>query len=743
MPEKNEETTTHPIDISSLDWITTDLNESQSEAVQTTDGPVLILAGAGSGKTRVLTYRIAYLLANGLAAPREILAMTFTNKAAGEMRERVSALVPDMVAGMWVGTFHSLFARLLRIEGERIGFGHNFAIYDDSDQKSFLKSVYEELQFNVTEIPIKQASHRISFAKNNLTSPKSLMELADNQLDQKIAQIYKVYQSRLREQNAMDFDDLLVKPIELFEAFPLVKQFYQEKFRYILVDEYQDTNHAQYMALKMLAQKHKNICVVGDDDQSIYRWRGADLRNILDFEHDYPKCKKYRLEQNYRSTKNILAAAHSVVKNNVKRHRKELWTNKDDGELVSQLAINDEQEEAQHIVDRIENDLKASNKGFYDYAILYRTNAQSRSLEEALRSEGIPYIIVGGVKFYERKEVKDVLAYLRVISNPADAVGLKRIINYPVRGIGETTIRKIEKFARASKLSFFDALGKIQQVQNIASRTAEKVYSFYSLITKYQRLLAEFSPAELASMMVEEIGILKLFKEDATIESISRADNIRELLHAIAEFVNKNADVSLDDFLQHVSLVSDIDNWDDRSNAVTLMTLHSAKGLEFSVVFIAGLEEGLFPLSRSIDDPQALEEERRLFYVGATRAKDKLYLTWAKNRRRFGERAGGMQSRFLKELDPAFVKNEYSRSILGYEQKPKKSIWAQESMPDYENESQENIDLRIGMRVSHKMFGRGTIIKIVNHGGNIKVNVLFDGLGEKRLVLPYAKLEIL
>ena len=744
MPGKKGKTADNRIDTSSLEWLISDLNEPQRQAVETTDGPVLILAGAGSGKTRVLIYRMAYLLASGLAAPREILAMTFTNKAAGEMRERISALVPEMVAGMWIGTFHSLFARLLRIEGERIGYGHNFAIYDDSDQTSLLKTVYEELKISPNDIPIKVVSNRISAAKNSLHTPDDLVKLSDNPLDARIAKIYKLYQTRIIEQNAMDFDDLLVKPIDLFESFPLVKQFYQEKFRYILVDEYQDTNHAQYTALRMLAQKHKNICVVGDDDQSIYRWRGADLRNILDFEHDYPKCKKFRLEQNYRSTKNILGAAHSVVENNRYRHSKKLWTEKEQGELVSLLSVNDEQEEARWIVDKISNEMKASDRGFYDFAILYRTNAQSRSLEEALRFEGIPYIIVGGVKFYERKEVKDVLAYLRVLTNPADSVAIKRIINYPTRGIGDTTIAKIEDYARTQKLGLYDALASAQQVSGLAKRTVEKVYSFYLLLEKYRKMLTEFSPAELASMLVDEIGILKLFKEDASIEALSRAENVRELLHAVAEFVNQNnGEATLADFLQHVTLVTDIDNWDDRSNAVTLMTLHSAKGLEFSVVFLTGLEEGLFPLSRSIDDPHALEEERRLFYVGATRAKDKLYLTWAKNRRRFGERIGGVQSRFLKELDIKYITNEYSRSVLGYEKKKKQSFWADDHMPDYENESQEQTELRVGMRVNHKMFGRGTILKIMQQAGNIKVNVLFDNVGEKRLVLPYAKLEIL
>jgi len=731
-----------PLDIS---WLENDLNEVQRKAVQVTEGPVLILAGAGSGKTRVLTYRIAYLLYTGLAEPKEILAMTFTNKAASEMRERVSKLVPNMLSGMWIGTFHSLFARILRREADRIGYSHTFSIYDDDDKISLLKTIITDLNISDAEIAPKMAAHRISAAKNALVLPADYRLIAKNYIDEKIANIYDEYQRRLKNLNAMDFDDLLLKPIELFESHPLVKEYYQDHFRYILVDEYQDTNRAQYLVLRLLAEKHKNICVVGDDDQSIYRWRGAEIRNILDFEKDYPKCAKFRLEQNYRSTQNILSAAHSVVRNNRQRHPKKLWTKKPDGDQVTILEVADEREEAKFIVEKIGQEFHNAERDFHDFAILYRTNAQSRVLEDALRTEAIPYVIVGGVKFYERKEVKDVLAYLKVLVNPADAISLKRIINYPLRGIGDTTIARLEAYARENKITLFDALGQVAKVTDIAKKTAEKVFAFHKMILKYASLQQEISPAELAAAIIDEVGVIRRFKEEGSIESLTRAENVRELLTAIAEFTRQSGpETQLSDFLEHVSLTTDIDNWNDRANAVTLMTLHSAKGLEFPVVFIAGLEEGLFPVSRSLDDPQALEEERRLFYVGATRAKEKLYLSWARRRRRWGDTSERPRSRFLKEIDMSYCDVESTYSFLsrgrGGQQR---EMWEEQRMPSYEDESQENVEFHVGMRVRHPMFGRGTILKIESFTGTIKIKVLFDNGEEKRLVLPYAKLEIL
>jgi len=731
---------------SSTEWLMADLNDAQSQAVTKTDGPVLILAGAGSGKTRVLTYRIAWLIVNGLAEPREILAMTFTNKAAGEMRERVRKLVPEMLSGMWIGTFHSLFARLLRREAERLNYKSNFAIYDDDDQYTLIKTVLNELKIPVTDFPPKMISYKISGAKNAFVLPEQFAQLATTRQDQIIATIYTTYQRRLRENNAMDFDDLLIKPIELFQLFPLVLEYYQDRFRYILVDEYQDTNRAQYVALKMLAAGHRNLCVVGDDDQSIYRWRGAEIRNILDFENDYPDCTKFRLEQNYRSTRNILEVAHSVVRNNRQRHEKKLWTEKAAGELISLLEVEDDLEEARTVVNKLALEMRSNHMDFQDIAVLYRTNAQSRVLEEALRRENIPYIIVGGVKFYERKEVKDVIAYLRLLSNPADTISLRRIINYPARGIGETTLGRIEAYAQEKKISIFAATGQIQQIAGIAARTAEQVASFHALMNKYTSLRTEISPAELAASLVNELGILREFKQEGTIEALSRAENVRELLLAIAEFSSSAGDeASLDSFLENVALTTDLDNWDDRANAVTLMTLHSAKGLEFPVVFITGLEEGLFPISRSLADPPALEEERRLFYVGATRAKVKLYLAWARNRRKFGETSASIASRFLRELEPSLVQVESSyRASPARRQRASYRQREADPMPRYEDESQEVLEYRVGMRVMHPTFGKGTIMRLEpGSSAALKLRVLFDQAGERRLVLPYAKLEIL
>ena len=727
-----------------LQWIYSDLNDEQRNAVCHVDGPVLILAGAGSGKTRVLTYRIAHILSTKKATPYQILAMTFTNKAAAEMRERIQKLIPDMLAGMWIGTFHSLFARLLRYEGEKIGYDSNFSIYDVADQISLIKLIMADLKLSMQNLSPKMINYKISAAKNAMISTQQIAEQAGNPIDEMVAKVYIEYERRLVELNAMDFDDLLIKPILLFQQFPDVKQKYQNKFNYLLVDEYQDTNRAQYEVLYLLAALKKNICVVGDDDQSIYRWRGADLRNILEFEADYPNCAKFRLEQNYRSTKNILSSAHSVIKNNVKRHSKKLWTDRPIGESVTLMTIIDEREEARFVVNQISQEFRKADRRFYDFAILYRTNAQSRVLEDSFRADGIPYIIVGGVKFYERKEVKDVLAYLKVLVNPADTISLKRIINYPLRGIGDLTVNKLQNYAEEKNKTLFKVLSKAGAVPGIQEKTAKRICSFYKLLKKYQSLLKELSAAEIASSLIEETGILKQFTEDTSVESQTRAENIRELLVAIAEFSHSAANgATLEEFLQHVSLTTDIDSWDDKKNAVTMMTLHAAKGLEFPVVFITGLEEGLFPLSRNIEDPFALEEERRLFYVGATRAKDKLYLTWAKNRRKFSDNPAQVKSRFLNELDSQYIDYVMSKNVKLRETRRPQLFANPNPMPDYENESQEYNQYHVGMRVKHQSFGKGVILKIDTRYGGAKLIVLFDSVGEKRLVLPYAKLEIL
>lgn len=721
-----------------------ELNPQQREAVLQTEGPVLVLAGAGSGKTRVLTFRIAHLIASRTAQPGDILAMTFTNKAAGEMRERVEQLVPTSIRGMWVGTFHSLFARLLRREADRIGYDRNFTIYDANDQLALVKLILKDLKISSQNMSPKALNHKISRAKNAMQDPQQYELNANNPDKELVASVYKVYEKRLKENNAMDFDDLLIKPIELFITYPLVKEYYQDRFKYILVDEYQDTNRAQYQVLNLLGEKHKNICVVGDDDQSIYRWRGAELRNILDFEKDYPQCKKYRLEQNYRSTTSILGLAHSVVKRNIERHPKKLWTQKQGGQPVSMITVYNELEESQTIVEKISQELRQNKRSFSDFAVLYRINAQSRVLEDAFRMEGIPYMIIGGVRFYERKEIKDILAYLQVLVNPTDSVSLRRIINYPPRGIGDSTLARLDAFAREQNITLYQALSRAPSVPHLQSRTRDRIIELYEFLEKYRYLLNEISPAELSSSFIHELGIIKHLDEQGTVEAASRIENVRELLQAIVEY-NENAgeEATLEDYLQQISLITDIDRWDERANAVTLMTLHAAKGLEFPVVFIAGLEEGLFPLSRSIDDPFALEEERRLFYVGATRAKDKLYLLWARNRKRYGQNRS-YKSRFLKEIDMQFVTAE-DKCIVKPTRTQQK--WAgsgyADTMPDYENESQEHFELAIGMRVRHFKFGKGTILNIDHDASRSKLLINFDSFGKKRLVLPYAKLEIL
>lgn len=727
-----------------LDRLLDDLNKEQQGAVTHIEGPILILAGAGSGKTRVLTYRIAHLIAGGHAESKDLIAMTFTNKAAREMRERVQHLVSDSSGTMWIGTFHSLFARILRREADRIGYSHNFTIYDVDDKSSLIKSIMKENKISPQMYPPQHIAHTISRAKNDMIKPADFEQTADNPKKEAAAVVYYHYERQMRRLNAMDFDDLLLKPIELFKLYPLVKEYYQDRFRYILVDEYQDTNRAQYLMLLELAAKYKNICVVGDDDQSIYRWRGAEIRNILDFEKDFPNCAKFHLEQNYRSTPSILNLAHSIVINNIERHEKKLWTKKDDGDPVSLVTVYNAHEEARMIVEKISSEFRKGNRTFKDFAILYRINAQSRSLEEGFRLERIPYIIVGGTRFYERKEIKDVLAYLRVLVNPADAVNLKRIINYPTRGIGNATVAKIDEFSREQQVSFMTAISRVEEINTIAKRTRERLANFEKLIVKYRSLLDQLSPFELASSLVEELGIMRHFKDDGTDDAVTRMENVRELLDAIHEFtVTGRQDATLESYLQQVALITDVDQWDSQSNAVTLMTLHAAKGLEFPVVFITGLEEGLFPLSRNTLDPRDLEEERRLFYVGATRAKDKLYLFWAKNRKRFGE-SRSYKSRFLSEMDMSFVRLEESYSL----QRAKRAqtqpfTFEYDTMPDYENESQETVSFSIGMRVRHQKFGKGTILNIESSSSGSKLTINFDSFGQKRMVMPYAKLEIL
>ena len=576
------------------------LNPAQREAVEAVDGPVMIVAGAGSGKTRVLTYRTALLLDRGVR-PSAILALTFTNKAASEMKGRITALVGESSRQVWMGTFHSLFARILRMESEKIGFSRSFSIYDTEDSRALIKSVMGDLGISQQQFSPQGIRARMSTAKNQMLSPAEYRDSGSDPLTDRTALVYEEYQKRLKTFNAMDFDDLLLKPLELFKRQPDVLERYQYRFSHILVDEYQDTNRVQYRLIKELTALHRNICVVGDDAQSIYAFRGADIRNILDFEKDYPDSQIFRLEQNYRSTKTILAAADSVIKQNSGQIPKNLWTDNPDGDRVLLTTCESDLAEGYTLVAQIEEEVRKHKRDLKDFALLYRTNAQSRAIEDGLRRNGIPYVIVGGVAFYKRKEIKDVLAYLRVIANPRDDESLLRIINFPARSIGDVTVRKIRRFAAKEKLSIYDALAAGGLSDILAEKTAKTVRQFGELLKKYIDLKPKVSVSELARALVDEIGVLRDLKAENTLESLGRRENVLELVSALTEFNDRRPGATLEDFLEEVSLVSDIDTADLGHNAVTLMTVHSAKGLEFPVVFVTGLEESLFPIASALE----------------------------------------------------------------------------------------------------------------------------------------------
>lgn len=720
------------------------LNAVQRQAVEKFDGPNLILAGAGSGKTRVLTHKIAYLINRKNVPPYHILAMTFTNKAAREMKSRVEALLKNET-DLWIGTFHSVFAKILRRECEKLGYQKNFVIYDEADQLSLIKTIVSEIgREDAKAIYPKKIRTRIKQLKNaNITRP-DLMPIPESNEEEIIHQVYFEYINRLVQNNAMDFEDLLLKPIDLFLNFPMVLQYYQKYFQYILVDEYQDTNRAQYQLIKLMGSQHRNISVVGDDDQSIYRWRGAEVRNILDFEADFPDCAIFRMEQNYRSTSTILAIAHSIIRHNINRMEKQLWTKNNTGEKVTLFIANDAVGEAFEIVRHIEKEIQQNQFNFSDFAILYRTNAQSRALEEVLRTKSISYVVVGGVRFYERKEIKDVVAYLRVLVNPLDSVSIKRVINYPSRGIGETTINKIENFCSLNGISFYDGLLKIKDIESISNRTQNSILNFINIIKKYKKIKGTIDLGELIAAMVDELGIITMLREEDTVESKSRIENIRELISGINNFIENNPDLDLEHYLENVALITDVDNWDTSKNSVSLLTLHSAKGLEFPVVFITGMEEGLFPLTRQMESEDDIEEERRLFYVGATRAEHKLYLTAAYSRNRYGENTTGALSRFLHEIDKELieVENVYSNRQAVRRQpinKPRKVI----TFASENNSSGSNKKLRAGALVKHPRFGRGVVKSIDGVEGDLKLDIIFEDVGEKKVVLKYCKLEIL
>ncbi|MBZ0178321.1 MAG: UvrD-helicase domain-containing protein [Melioribacteraceae bacterium] len=720
------------------------LNEAQLEAVNYNSGPHMIVAGAGSGKTRVLTYKIAYLIKSGKYTPSSILALTFTNKAAGEMKERVVELVGAKAAKIWMGTFHSILARILRAEAKKLGYQPNFSIYDREDSVSLVSNVMSALNISLESLTANSVQHKISSLKNQMISPQDYEEsFAQTLHEKKIVEIYREYNKRLFENNSMDFDDLLLKPIELFNSDQKVLQKYRKQFKYILVDEYQDTNKAQYEILKMFTTTRIKLCVVGDDAQSIYGWRGAEIKNMLDFEKDFPKAKIFRLEQNYRSSKTILNAADSIIKKNTDQIQKTLWTENNDGEQLTIMKCADEKDEAYQIAKKIKKEVTSKKLSFNDIAILYRVNSQSRALEEALRREKIPYKIIGGVEFYRRKEIKDIIAYLRVITNQDDEESLLRIMNYPQRGIGNTSISKMIAFARKLDISLFTTMSRVFEVIEVKERIQKNVKQFKLLLDKYIDLKEELSLAELTSTLMDELGILKLYKEENTPDSLARHDNVVELLNGITEFTKENPDATIDTFLAEVSLVAGIDSMDDEENSITLMTIHSAKGLEFPIVFVTGCEEDIFPLNPKFDSDSNISEERRLFYVALTRAERKVFITYARSRYRFGEVAYQSRSRFLDELDESTFEefNGGTTRKVGRRRKAYYDEMYQESYDD-DDFNQEQRSLRVGSRVIHEKFGNGKILQIQGTGDMQRVSVAFEKHGTKHLLAKFANLKL-
>lgn len=729
------------------------LNEEQKKAVLHVDGPLLILAGAGSGKTRVLTNRIAYLIQEKGVHPSNILAITFTNKAAREMRERIDNLIGDVSDDIWVSTFHSMCVRILRRDIEKIDYDRSFVIFDYTDQQTVIKDCLKELNLNEKNYAPKSVLEMIGRAKDDLIDPDTFSRVyaADYRMSN-IAKIYGLYQKKLKQNNALDFDDIIMLTIKLFSKHPDVLEYYQRKFKYILVDEYQDTNTAQYILISKLSQKSKNLCVVGDDDQSIYGWRGANISNILDFEKEFRDCKIIKLEQNYRSTQTILDAANSVIKNNLGRKNKSLWTENKGGDKIKHYLCANEHEEAYFVASEIKRLSAVKDMQYKDFAILYRINAMSRVLEERLMKEGIPYKIFGGLKFYDRKEIKDLLAYLRLIQNPSDNISLKRCINEPKRGIGTATIDTAERIANSKGVSIFSIISSASEIPELA-RAASKLEGFVAMISRLRVLKDAMKVSELIQEVIEQSGIQKSYEQEDTLEAKARIENIKELISVALEFEKNNEGQSLEDFLANVSLVADIDNMDEDSDCVVLMTLHSAKGLEFPVVFMVGMEEGIFPGYRSMADESELEEERRLCYVGITRAKQNLYLTNTFTRTLFGNTTYNKASRFLKEIPAELIESnekkerEDSRGVVNR----KASISGTGSFGDsYTHRTATFTDtvkpkvaatnFNVGDQVEHKKFGVGIITKIEKEKDDFMLEIHFKGTGMKRLMASFANL---
>ncbi|WP_404819778.1 DNA helicase PcrA [Levilactobacillus cerevisiae] len=738
------------------------MNDKQTEAVLQTAGPLLVLAGAGSGKTRVLTHRVAYLIEHDNVMPWRILAITFTNKAAKEMRERVIKLLGPDGNDVWVSTFHALCVRILRRDADKLGYNRAFTIADPGEQRTLIKRVLRQQNLDVKKFDPRSVLGAISNAKNALQTPAMMREVAGNPFETTVASVYESYQRELQANQAMDFDDLIMLTIKLFNQDKEVLGYYQEKFQYIHVDEYQDTNDAQYTLVNMLAKKHGNLCVVGDGDQSIYGWRGANMENILNFEHDYPKAHVTLLEQNYRSTKTILKAANDVIQRNVNRKKKDLWTDNPEGDKISYYRGQNENDEAHYVVAKIQEETNENHRGYGDFAILYRTNAQSRVIEETLVKANIPYTMVGGHKFYDRKEIRDVLAYLTLIANPADSMSLERIINEPKRGIGATSVEKLRDFAEMNDWTELEATQNIALATNLGARIRNAMEKFGMTLKGIQDQAATMNVSDITTELLDKTGYMAALKASKNLEAETRIENIEEFLSVTKKFDDDwdNADHDeteerLVEFLADLALVSAQDDVEEEPAEVTLMTLHAAKGLEFPVIFLMGLEEGIFPLSRAMLEDDELEEERRLAYVGITRAQNKLYLTNAYSRMLYGRRQTNPQSRFVTEIDPELLHLDYSETKSGLTPSRQDVPFARRTASGVANPyhgktgrvsepsgtGAGKVSWGVGDKASHKKWGIGTVVKVNGTGEDAELDIAFPEQGVKRLLAAFAPIK--
>ncbi|KID41359.1 DNA helicase PcrA [Fructilactobacillus fructivorans] len=736
------------------------MNDKQQEAVEQTEGPLLIMAGAGSGKTRVLTHRIAYLIEEKGVMPWNILAITFTNKAAREMKERVSKLLGVGGDDVWVSTFHALGVRILRRDIDKLGYNRAFSITDSGEQKTLVKRILKDLDLDPKKNDPRAILGAISNAKNNLQTPRDYKKThsTSNPFEEVVGNVYAEYQKRLQENQAVDFDDLIMLTIRLFEQYPDILNYYQDKFHYIHVDEYQDTNEAQYKLVSMLAQKYQNLCVVGDADQSIYGWRGANMNNILDFENDYKNAHVVKLEQNYRSTKNILSAANDVIQNNAERKDKNLWTENEIGDKVTYYRAQSEASEAHYVVSKIKEEVQKNHYSYNDFAVLYRTNAQSRVIEETFLKSNIPYTMVGGHKFYDRKEIRDILSYLTLVANPSDSLSFERVINVPKRGIGSSSVEKLRDFARDNGWSLLEAAKNVNLANNLPSRARNAIASFANVIANVQLKQKDMSVTEITQTILDQSGYMADLKKTNSLESQTRIENIEEFLS-----VTKDADIKYDedtgssdsrltDFLADLALVSAQDDVDESTKQVTLMTLHAAKGLEFPVVFMVGMEEGIFPLSRATEKEDELEEERRLAYVGITRAQKKLYMTNAYSRMLYGRMQNNPESRFMDEIDSSVLDNESSiptgpktpfDKSSEYNRRTNRAFSEPYHRPTQRVEKPKGTGAdkkvwNIGDKVKHKAWGTGTVVKINGTGEDMELDIAFPEKGIKRLLAAFA-----